>query len=219
MPTIKKQGSWGYYYKGGSVQAESNDMWEILFAGIEQANEDERIDALRVGPLNDLDISVLLDADDVIALAKDGRLTPDVIVELVYERAGDCIEEGRAYLASAEAKVAFRRVIQAHTNEVDRASAVLAWAREHITLDPSSYCDGAEALPIEYVEGEWRYGCRDPESFEAAACITFATEPSPETGHIGWCWWALGKMGDARTLREARDICEAIIQHHIGSGA
>lgn len=219
MPTIKKQGWWGYYYEGNSVQAESNDMWDILFAAVEQANEDERMHALRVGPLTDLDIAELLDAEDVICLAQDGRLTPDVIVEIVHERAAERIEEGRAYLASAEAKAAFRRVIQAHTNEVDRASAVLAWAREHITLDPSSYCDGAEALPIEYVEGEWRYGCRDPEPSEAEACITFTTEPSPETGHIGWCWWALGEMGDARTLREARERCEAIIEHHIGSGA
>lgn len=219
MPTIKKQGWWGYYYEGGSVQAESNDMWEILSCGIEQADEDERMHALRVGPLTDLNIAELLDADDVFELAKEGRLTPDVISAVVSERVGERVEEGRAYFAGPEAKAAFRRVIQAHTNEVDGAPAVLAWAREHITLDPSSYCDGMSPLPIEYVEGEWRYGCRDPEPPEAAACIVYTTEPSPETGHIGWCWWALGKMGAARTLREARDMCEAVIEHHIGGGA
>jgi len=212
MPTIKKQGWWGYYYEGGSVQAESNDMWEILACGIEQASEDERLHALRIGPMRDLDIGELLDADDVISLAQDGRLTPDVVVELVSERVGERIEEGRAYFDGPEAKVSFRRVIQAHTNEVDGAPSVLAWAREHITLDPSTYCDGGDALPIEYVEGEWRYGCRDPEPPEAAACITFAAEPSPETGHIGWCWWALGKMGDAATLDEAKAKAEAVLQ-------
>lgn len=25
---------------------------------------------------------------------------------------------------------------------------------------------------------------------EAEAVITYATEPSPETGHAGWCWRA-----------------------------
>jgi len=212
MSTIKKQGWWGYYYEGGSVQAESNDMWEILACGIEQASEDERLHALRVGPMHDLDLSEVLDADDVISLAQDGRLTPDVVVELVSERVGERIEEGRAYIDGPEAKAAFRRIIQSHTNEVEGAPAVLAWARENITIDPSTYCDGGDALPIEYVEGEWRYGCRDPEPPEAAACITFATEPSPETGHIGWCWWALGKMGDAATLDEAKAKAEAVLR-------
>lgn len=216
MPTIKKQGWWGWYYEGSSVQAESNDMWEVLFSGVKTAHEDERLHALRVGPMCDLDVSELLDADDVISLAQDGRLTPDEVVTLVSERTGERIEEGRAYIDGPEVKAAFRRIVQAHTNEVDGAPGIVAWARENITLDPSTFCDGGNALPIEYVEGEWRYGCEDPEPPEAAACITFTANPSPETGHVGWCWWALGKMGEARTLKEAREMCEAVIESHIG---
>jgi hypothetical protein len=217
MPTIKEQGWWGWYYEGGSVQAESNDMWESLFSGVETANEDERLHALRVGPMRDLDMSELLDADDVISMAQDGWLTPDAVVELVSERTGDCIEEGRAYIDGPEAKAAFRRIVQAHTNEVDGAPDIVAWAREHITLAPSTFCAGRFPLPIEYVEGEWRYGCTDPEPPDAAACITFTTNPSPENGHVGWCWWALGKMGEARTLREARAAAEAVIEKMLAS--
>lgn len=212
MPTFKMQGWWGWYYEGGSVQAESNGLWEILASGIETAVEDERLHALRVGPMHDLDLSEVLDADDVISLAQDGRLTPDVVVELVSERVGERIEEGRAYLDGREAKASFRRVIQSYTNEVEAAPAVLAWARENITIDPVTFCDGRDPLPIEWVEGEWRYGCRDAEPPEAAACIIYTLEPSPETGHVGWCWWALGKMGDAATLDEAKAKAEAVLQ-------
>ena len=67
------------------------------------------------------------------------------------------------------------------------------------------------AATIEWVEGEWRYYRRDAEPAEAAACITFATEASPETGHVGWCWWALGKMGDASSLDEAKAKAEAVM--------
>ena len=215
---VSTKGAWfGWYYEGGSVQGESNDVWDILFSAVETANEDERLHALRVGPMRDIDIAELLDVNDIISLTQDGRLTPDNVVELVSERTGERIEGGRAYFNGPEAKAAFRRVVQAHKNETDGAPGILAWAREQITLDPSTFCDGRHPLPIEYVEGEWRYGCTDPEPPEAAACVVFATKPSPETGHVGWCWWALGKTGESRTLREARAAAEAVIEKVLAS--
>jgi hypothetical protein len=55
-------------------------------------------------------------------------------------------------------------------------------------------------LCSEYFEGEWR----QPSEVEAWAVISYTEEPSPETGHVGWVWWAQGRMGDAPTLAAAR---------------
>jgi hypothetical protein len=35
------------------------------------------------------------------------------------------------------------------------------------------------------------------------------TQPSPETGHEGWVWWAQGRMGEAASLKEAMSQAEA----------
>lgn len=62
-------------------------------------------------------------------------------------------------------------------------------------------------LYTEYFEGEWHVPKADgPEPW---AVVTYAYEPSPETGHVGWCWWALGDMGDATTYDEARQKAES----------
>lgn len=61
------------------------------------------------------------------------------------------------------------------------------------------------ALNLEFHDGAWT----SPTEAEPDALITYATEPSPETGHVGWCWWARGKMGDAATLEEAKAKAEA----------
>jgi len=70
----------------------------------------------------------------------------------------------------------------------------------------------AGVLPCEYVEGEW---CL-PSEADPGAVITYSSEPSPETGHIGWCWWALGKMGDAPSYEEAKRRAEEVIERLIG---
>jgi hypothetical protein len=57
------------------------------------------------------------------------------------------------------------------------------------------------ALPTEYIEGEWRIATHDGEPW---AVVTYAEEPSPETGHVGWCWWALGNMAEAPSYEEAK---------------
>lgn len=68
-------------------------------------------------------------------------------------------------------------------------------------------------VPTEFFEGEWRFPT--PDGPEPWAVISYAVVPSPETGHSGWCWWALGVMGDAATYDEARQAAEAEIQRRV----
>lgn len=65
-------------------------------------------------------------------------------------------------------------------------------------------------LPTEYVCGEWiMSGQAEPD-----AVVTYTREPGPETGHVGWCWWARGKMGESRDYMAARDAAEhSLIAH------
>lgn len=49
-------------------------------------------------------------------------------------------------------------------------------------------------VPTEYVEGEWIWP--EAEGPEPAAVIM-----SRATGHAGWLWWALGKIGGGGDLR------------------
>lgn len=49
----------------------------------------------------------------------------------------------------------------------------------------------------------------------AQALYTQIDKPSPETGHVGWCWWAMGSMGDAPTYEAARDSAVAEIQRRM----
>ena len=66
----------------------------------------------------------------------------------------------------------------------------------------------------EYFEGQWHPD--PPGEIEAWAYVVYATEPSPETGHVGWCWWAQGRMGDAATLGEAKAKAEAVLRLVMG---
>lgn len=61
-------------------------------------------------------------------------------------------------------------------------------------------------VPTEFVEGEW---CFPTDDSDPIAVVTYAEEPSPETGHVGWCWWALGKVGEAPTYEAACRAAEA----------
>lgn len=59
-------------------------------------------------------------------------------------------------------------------------------------------------LHTEFWDGKWHW----PSNADPQAVVTYASEPSPETGHVGWVWWALGRMGDAKTYEEARAAAE-----------
>jgi len=52
----------------------------------------------------------------------------------------------------------------------------------------------------EYVAGEWRVPADGPLP---DAVVTYTDEPSPETGYVGWVWWADGQMGDAASYSAA----------------
>lgn len=69
--------------------------------------------------------------------------------------------------------------------------------------EPDHYiaeCLAGNAL-TEYSDGWWR---RPGASEAPEAVITYATKPSPETGHVGWCWWARGLMGRSTSYMAAR---------------
>jgi hypothetical protein len=50
-----------------------------------------------------------------------------------------------------------------------------------------------------------------PSNAEPLAVVTYASEPSPETGHAGWCWWARGKLGEAPTYESAKRAAETVL--------
>jgi hypothetical protein len=48
-----------------------------------------------------------------------------------------------------------------------------------------------------------------------SGAVANSEEPSPETGHVGWMWWALGAMGDAPTYEASCDAAVAELQRRI----
>ena len=77
---------------------------------------------------------------------------------------------------------------------------------------PGVYCGALRPAPTEYVDGEWVLA----GDAEPAAVIIYTEEPIPETGHVGWCWWALGDMGDAASYEQARAAAEAVVRKRGG---
>ena len=61
----------------------------------------------------------------------------------------------------------------------------------------------------ELCDGVWGLATMDGEP---SAVVVYATEPSPETGHVGWCWCAQGKMGDAPSLDAAKASAESALK-------
>ena len=58
------------------------------------------------------------------------------------------------------------------------------------------------------------------EALQAAVITYDSEEPSPEeTDHVGWCWLALGKKGEASTLPDAMAACMVHIRALIDGGA
>ena len=151
----------------------------------------------------------MIDAEDVVAMSDDGRLNADDLLEVVSERCGERVEGGIARMSDpSAAKRSLRKIVQRHRCAEDAAADVIEWAELFFELDPSSYCDGRDPLPIEFVRGGWVYGDPDAEpSEDPLAVIVYATEPSPETGDVGWCWWVDGHMGSATTLSDAMTRC------------
>ena len=72
----------------------------------------------------------------------------------------------------------------------------------------------ATQVPTEYVEGRWIFP--DADGPEPLAVVTYTQEPSPETGHVGWVWWALGRMGDAVSYDAAKLAVEDYLRRKKG---
>lgn len=127
-----------------------------------------------------------------------------------YEADGGTLIEGIHLETILDMALAAKR-------EVDSLRADLA----RVTAERDEARCGRDArvplasLPTEYVCGEWiMAGQAEPD-----AVVTYASDPSPETGHVGWCWWARGKMGESRDYVAARDAAEkALRAHAAGSG-
>jgi hypothetical protein len=64
-----------------------------------------------------------------------------------------------------------------------------------------------KGAPYELVDGRWQ----GSTEYEPNAVVVYSDEPSPETGHEGWVWWARGRMGEARSLAEAKQAAEAAL--------
>jgi hypothetical protein len=61
----------------------------------------------------------------------------------------------------------------------------------------------------EFFDGRWNVPTVDGP--EPNAVVVFTTTESPETGHVGWCWWAQGRMGDAESYAAACEAAEAAL--------
>lgn len=66
-------------------------------------------------------------------------------------------------------------------------------------------------LECEHVDGEW---VLSTSHCDVAAVISYALDASPETGHIGWIWWAMGNMGEAKTYVDAKAKAEEVMRKH-----
>ena len=59
-----------------------------------------------------------------------------------------------------------------------------------------------------YIDGAWR----PPSEGQPWAFVGYTEEPTPDTGHVGWIWWAQGKMGDAPSFAAAREMAERTLR-------
>jgi hypothetical protein len=69
-------------------------------------------------------------------------------------------------------------------------------------------CSKLRPAPTELVAGQWVVA----GEYEPDAVVTYASEPSPETGHVGWCWWARGRMGESDSYESAKLAAEEALR-------
>jgi protein gp37 len=230
-----------HYGAPSSVQP-SGDAWPLpnVWLGVSAENQaaaDERIPLLLECPaavrwvsaeplLGPIDVNTVL-LDWVVVGCESGPGARPMLLDWVRSIRDQCADadtkfffkqamegdlDGKANvvgMTGREADASINAVVAQYADPAMMAKAVIQWACEHITLDPDRYCD-------EYVEGEWIFGRVQGEGEgEAGAVITYATEPSPETGDVGWCWWAMGEMGEAKDIKEAMAAAEAVMRQYL----
>lgn len=202
---------WGWSYRDGErVQGSGFASWVDALEDAARCDPEEMAEGrLWVGPLTPCAVADYLDEGDVADLrdCDDRSLRAWRVVETVSERHGETVADG-----GVSCDLPDNTDLSALTD-----AEVLAWASQHFSLDPDTYYALRPALPLAWREGEWVLGGDDhgDDHPDDAAVVTYASEPSPETGDVGWCWWALGRMGSAPTLREAMRAAEAEIQRRM----
>ena len=161
---------------------------------------------MRVGEMRTIEVDQLIDEQDIVDFSCDDSppMGETDLWELLDVRVSDVVADGHCDIIKDSEPFP----VAGKDGQID-AAAVIAWARKNIAFDPPYYCDGRNPLPMCLVNGAWIWGDKKHEDADVQACIVYTTEPSPETGHIGWAWWALGRMGDANTLQDAMAQAEA----------
>jgi hypothetical protein len=200
----------GWYYEEGTVQSEDSDVWDVIQEAVTEGAEEGRLDRVKVGPMVDYEPSDFLDDDDIFNLVADDdeRLTAERICECIDAQLYDLVTDGYARLKEGATAPEF---------DPAKPEEIRAWADANIVLEPSRVCDGRYPLPIDYVDGKWRFGAEILDNIDAV--ITYSTEPDPETGHEGWCWTIPDiNMGEAKTLKEAMRAAEEALGAKNASG-
>ena len=129
--------------------------------------------------------------DDVVELIQAAVKEFTAAEEIVAEERGDSEQQ---LLESIGTFISKMRV-----GEMEQLSA----------SKPLECREGRNPIPMCLVNGAWIWGDKQHEDADVSAYVVYTTEPSPETGHMGWVWWALGRMGDANTLQDAMAQAEA----------
>lgn len=216
---------YGWYLDGEEqVISTSDDFVELIqdaveeFTAAEEIVAEERGDSddelthsinnflgmMRVGEMEQLSASDLIDESDILEADDDfsGPLTGHDVCEMVTCRLDG---EGSACINSDSQEFPTRVIGDSRAF----AEAVMAWAEENISFHPPFICRGRNPFPMGLVDGAWIWGDKQHEDADVSAYVVYTTEPIPETGHMGWVWWVLGRMGDANTLQDAMAQAEA----------
>lgn len=128
------------------------------------------------------------------------------------EEVVSAIESLRSRASAAESRIA---ELEAHINAAGDGTNLVELLDLYHTrmMEAQAQRDARpdiRTLPTEFVAGEWILsGQAEPD-----AVVTWASEPSPETGDVGWCWWAQGKMGSRRYYMDARNAAERALRSH-----
>lgn len=212
--------SFGWYYEGGNVQEEWDNVWQTIEEAAPLAAEDDRLHALLVGEMRQVDVSEYLTLDDLEDMQDNNHLTIDHVVRLVSERHYEQVWDGCATLCPN------------YTPFPSTLQDILQWATDNIWLDPSTICEGRHPLPIELYQNtelnykdphhsdilterttyKWIWGDERPEPPEPFATIVYTHTWSSHEGAEGpWLWWVNGELGNSKTLTEAMKMCESLL--------
>ena len=169
-------------------------------------NVSDFIRKMRVGEMMTIEVDRLINEQDINEYGCEDSppMGETDLWELIDVRVSDLVADGHSDIMKSSDPFP----AEDKAGQID-AAAVLAWARKNIVFDPPQYCYGRNPLPMCLVNGQWIWGDKQHEDADVSAYVVYTTEPSPETGHMGWVWWVLGRMGDANTLQDAMAQAEA----------